>query len=48
MYETLTELIEDAFAKVNAVLSVEIEEELGLLFRSRHFNLAKRQNKPLR
>lgn len=46
MYETLTDILEEAFVKLT--LGTEIEEELGLLFRSRHFNLAKRQNKPLR
>lgn len=46
MYETLTDILVEAFAKLN--LTAEIDEELGLLFRSRHFNLAKRQNQPLR
>lgn len=46
LYETLIALLDDAFSKLNK--RADIEREMGLLFRSRHFNLYKRKNQPPR
>lgn len=46
LYDTLIWLLDDAFFKLNK--RADIEREIGLLFRSRHFNLYKRRNQPPR
>ena len=42
MYETLITILDEAFLKL--AKRADIQEELGGLFRSRHFNMYRRQN----
>eukprot|EP00798_Chlamydomonas_sp_ICE-L_P027098 gene27098-2322_t len=44
LYETLIAAMDEAFPRMNK--HQEIEEEIGLMFRSRHFNMYERKNKP--
>lgn len=46
LYNTLIDVLHEAFIKLQK--RREIEEEIGLLFRSRHFNLYARTNSPAR
>lgn len=46
MYETLIQIIDEAFSKQNR--RPDIEREIGQLFRSKHFNVYDRKNLPAR
>uniref|UniRef100_A0A7R9YXI8 Uncharacterized protein n=1 Tax=Chlamydomonas euryale TaxID=1486919 RepID=A0A7R9YXI8_9CHLO len=46
LYSTLITLADEAFSKLQR--RPDIEREVGSLFRSRHFNMYERQNKPAR
>jgi hypothetical protein len=42
MYEALINVVDDAFHRMQK--RTEIEHEIGLIFRSKHFNMYKRNN----
>jgi hypothetical protein len=46
MYETLIQIVDEAFSKQNR--RPDIEREVGQLFRSKHFNVYDRKNLPAR
>lgn len=46
LYQTLILLLDEAFARLQK--RAEIEQEIGNMFRSKHFNLYKRKNQPPR
>ncbi|GFH17152.1 uncharacterized protein HaLaN_13718, partial [Haematococcus lacustris] len=46
MYDALIAILDDAFDRLKR--RADIERDMGLLFRSKHFNLYKRKNQPLR